>query len=494
MQSFHKKICTVYEESLALKYLCRLINDVPRKKIKISGLEITGIADRGKAAGRNEKGQVVFVDAAVPGDTVEALILRKKKSFLQGKTMAIEKYSIHRSIPFCTHFKSCGGCKWQNLDYKIQIQEKEKQIKQNIQKIGKQDPSLVLPIMGAEKTRYYRNKMEYSFSSLRWITEEEAMSDIEIPQRNALGFHAPGSFAKVVEITACHLQEEYANIIRNTIRSYADQKALSYYNPKEKHGFLRNMIIRNSSIGEWMLVMIFGEQKEEEISDMLSFIKDKFSKLTSIYYIINQKMNDSIYDQETVLFYGKERIREHLDNKIFEIGPKSFFQTNTLQAQSLYDVVVDFASFSGEEVVYDLYTGLGSIALYIADKCKQVIGIEEVEPAIVDAKRNAELNQTTNCFFYAGDVRHVMNADFIAKHPKPDLIITDPPRAGMHASVVQTLIDIASPKIVYVSCNPATQARDIELLSARYRVSKIQPVDMFPHTHHVESVALLELK
>ncbi len=463
-----------------------------RKKKTISGLKITGIADRGKAVGRSAEGQVVFVDSAVPGDEVTALILRKKKSFLQGKTLSVEKKSIHRSTPFCEHFSSCGGCKWQNLDYAIQLREKELTVKNSISKIGKQDPTKVLPIMGAAQTRYYRNKMEYSFSRLRWLTEDEIKTEEIIEAGPALGFHAPGSFAKVVEIHACHLQDDYANTIRNTIRKYAHQNNLSFYHPIKHEGILRNMIIRNTSLDEWMLVMIFGEDNPDAIQAMMEFISKQFKKLTSLYYVINLKMNDTIYDQETILYSGNDHFVEQLGHCKYKVGPKSFFQTNTMQAKQLYDKTLEFAELKGHEIVYDLYTGLGSIALYLAKYCKEIIGIEEVKEAIDDANKNLEFNNISNAQFYAGDVKDILNIEFQKKHGKPDLVITDPPRAGMHKQVINTLLQLEAPRIVYVSCNPGTQARDIELLSEKYDLIKAQPVDMFPYTHHVECIAVLE--
>jgi len=465
-----------------------------RKKKTISGLKITGIADRGKAVGRSAEGQVVFVDAAVPGDEVTALILRKKKSFLQGKTMSVEKQSIHRNQPFCNHFNSCGGCKWQNLDYSIQLQEKEANVKSSIKKIAKEDPEKVLPIMGAAQTRYYRNKMEYSFSSMRWLTEEEIKTEDQIEKSSALGFHAPGSFAKVVDVITCHLQDNYANNIRNSVREYAHENELTFYNPLDHTGLLRNMIIRNTSIGEWMLVMIFGEENPKQQKAMMDFLSKSFDKITSLYFVVNLKKNDTIYDQQTILFKGKDHIVEVLGALKYQIGPKSFFQTNTLQAKNLYDKTLEFAGLKGDETVYDLYTGLGSIALYAADKCKEIVGIEEVKEAIDDAHKNLDFNNITNAKFYAGDVKDVLNESFQAQHGKPDLVITDPPRAGMHKQVIQTLLQLEAPRIVYVSCNPSTQARDIELLSPKYSLIKVQPVDMFPYTHHVESIALLERK
>jgi len=366
-------------------------------------------------------------------------------------------------------------------------------VRNSIVRIGKQEGSVVLPIMGCAQTRYYRNKMEYSFSNKRWLSYTEIESEEKIDRGNALGFHAPGSFDKIVEITNCHLQDDFANTIRNTVREYAVGNSLTYWDPREHHGLLRNMIIRNTSIDEWMLIQIFGENDMEKIEPMMQFLQEKFPKIKSLNYVINLKRNDTIFDQEIINFAGTTTITEQLGKIKYKIGPKSFFQTNTMQAKKLYDTIVDFADFQGNEVVYDLYTGLGSIALYVSEFCKEVIGIEEVAPAIEDAKVNATLNASENTHFYAGDVKDVLTEEFIEKYPSVDIVITDPPRAGMHKNVVQTLLQIAAPKIVYVSCNPATQARDIELLSEKYRLLKVQPVDMFPHTHHVESIALLEL-
>jgi 23S rRNA (uracil1939-C5)-methyltransferase len=465
-----------------------------RKKKTITDLHITGIADRGRVVGRTAEGQVVFVDSAAPGDVVDALILRKKKSFLQGKTMHISKYSMHREQPFCEHFDDCGGCKWQHISYAQQLHGKQQVVENVIQKIGGLDKEIVQPILAADYTRYYRNKMEYSFSDTRWLTADEIAEEGDLVRGNALGFHAPGSFDKIVQVDNCHLQADRANLLRNDIWKYAVKHELTFYAAKLHKGLLRNMFIRNTSIEEWMIVMVFGEQDYEAIEAMMEYIKTKHTYLKSIYYIINQKKNDSIYDQDLVLYSGAEYIIEKLNDLQFKISPKSFFQTNTLQGVKLYDVIKKYCDFSGDEVVYDLYTGLGSIALYMADHCKEIIGIEEVQDAITDAKFNKKLNNIDNASFYCGDVKDVLTTDFIAQHPKPDIVITDPPRAGMHKDVVQTLLALEAPKIVYVSCGPATQARDLSILKEKYEVVKCQPVDMFPHTHHVESVALLQLK
>jgi len=466
-----------------------------RKKKMVKDLLITGIADRGRVVGRTAEGQVVFVDSAAPGDVVDALILRKKKSFLQGKTMHVSKYSIHREEPFCAHFDDCGGCKWQHISYAQQLQGKQQVVENVIQKLAGLDSSIVQPILAADHTRYYRNKMEYSFSDTRWLTATEIANEEDTLTRgNALGFHAPGSFDKIVQVDDCHLQADRANHLRNDIWDYAVQHELTFYAAKLHKGLLRNMFIRNTSIEDWMIVMVFGEQEQELIENMMEYIKVNHSYLKSIYYIINEKKNDSIYDQKLVLYSGEEYIIEKLHDLKFKISPKSFFQTNTLQGVKLYDVVKKYCNFSGDEVVYDLYTGLGSIALYMAAHCKEIIGIEEVQDAITDAKFNKKMNGIDNASFYCGDVKDVLTTEFIAQHPRPDIVITDPPRAGMHKDVVQTLLQLEAAKIVYVSCGPATQARDLSILKEKYNVVECQPVDMFPHTHHVESVALLHLK
>lgn len=464
-----------------------------RRKKRVAGVEITGIADKGKAVGRDAEGMVYFVDGAVPGDVVDVLVLRKKKSFRQAIVTDYVELSPERVDAACEHFGVCGGCKWQHLDYSAQLKYKEKTVVDAMRKIGGLDPTLVLPIMGAEEIFRYRNKLEYSFSDKRWITEEEIATQEVIEQSPALGFHRPGAWDKIVDIYTCHLQAELSDAIRNSVRDYALAHELTFYNQRHHHGLLRNMIVRNTTLGDWMLIMAFGEDSEA-IEPLLAHLHETFPQITSLQYVVNTKKNDTLYDQDIKVYKGQDHIVEQLGPIRYKIGPKSFFQTNTAQATRLYDVAVDFADIAPNDNVYDLYTGLGSIALYIADRCQHVTGIEEVAAAIEDAKVNADFNDITNTTFYAGDVKDILDQDFIAKHGKADVVITDPPRAGMHADVVATLLALEAPKIVYVSCNPATQARDLQLLGAKYKTIKLQPVDMFPHTHHIETVALLKLK
>lgn len=465
-----------------------------KKKKTIEHLHVHGIADRGKAVARTEEGQVVFLDHAVPGDLVDALILRKKKGFLQGVVSKTHEYSPDRIKPLCAHFDDCGGCKWQDMSYDRQVYHKQLQVEAAISKIAKiKTPEVVKPIIGSAKTFYYRNKMEYSFSNARWLSKEKAASEKTFEKKGALGFHPPGFFSKVVDIETCFLQDDRGNQIRNVIRQYALENELSFYDTRAHEGLLRNFIIRNTSRDEWMFIMIFGRDDAESIEAFMNYVVSRFPFLTSVYYIINQKNNDSIFDQETIHFSGAEVIYEQLGEIKYKISPKSFFQTNSEQAKVLYDKIVEFASLKPDDDVYDLYTGLGSIALYIAKYCKSVLGIEEIPVAIEDAKFNMKLNDIKNADFYAGDVKDILIPEFIEQGPKPDVVITDPPRAGMHGDVIQTLLKVSAKRIVYVSCNPSTQARDIALLSEKYKLIKVQPVDMFPHTHHVESIALLEL-
>lgn len=465
-----------------------------RRKKKVENVHITGIADKGKAVGRDSEGIVYFVEGAVPGDIVDVLVLRKKKSFRQGIVTQFKHYSEDRVEARCQHFGVCGGCKWQNLDYQAQLKYKQKTVEDAMRKIGGLDKSLVLPILGSEKVYHYRNKVEYSFSDKRWITEEEVKSGLPIDRSPAVGYHRPGAWDKIVDINTCHLQDDLTDKIRNGVRQYAFENDLSFYNQQDHQGLLRNMIVRNSSLGEWMLIVAFGEKDEEAIEGMMEYLANQFPEISSLQYVINLKKNDTLYDQDIKVYKGKDHIVEQLGNARYRIGPKSFFQTNTAQAEVLYKVTKDFAQLNREDNVYDLYTGLGSIALYVADACKHVTGIEEVEAAIEDAQLNKQLNHNENTTFYAGDVKDLLDDNFVEKHGKADVIITDPPRAGMHANVIDTLLKIAARRIVYVSCNPATQARDLQLLSKKYEVLKLQPVDMFPHTHHIENVALLELK
>ncbi|MEL6862955.1 MAG: 23S rRNA (uracil(1939)-C(5))-methyltransferase RlmD [Bacteroidota bacterium] len=464
-----------------------------RKKKTIKSVTITGIADKGKAVGRADDGRVVFVQDVVPGDVVDVLVLRKKKGVMQGVPTAFHHYSKERILPLCEHFGVCGGCKWQHFTYSGQIANKEQVVRDAIQRIAKVQAQEFLPILGAESVKDYRNKMEFTFSNKRWLTREELDSDISNIE-DVLGFHRAGAFDKIVNIQHCQIQGGAANGIRNGLREIAISQDLDFFDIRQKEGYLRNVVIRNSTIGEVMVLFSFHYEDQMQRERYLEEVLRRFPQITSLYYCINPKVNDFILDLEMVNYYGPGYIEEMLGEVRFRIGPKSFFQTNTRQAVRLFNVVRDFAGLSGEENVYDLYTGIGSIALYLAKSCKQVVGIEEVGLAIEDAKINAQLNEAKNTIFYAGDVKDILTKAFAEQHGRPDVLITDPPRAGMHKEVVSMLLELESPKVVYVSCNPATQARDIQLLNQKYDLLKIQPVDMFPHTHHIESVALLGLR
>ncbi len=465
-----------------------------RRKKSIPNVVITGMADKGKAVGRDDEGMVVFVEGAVPGDRLDVLGLRKKKGFWNGVPEKFIEYSPDRTDPRCKHFGNCGGCKWQNLTYEAQLRHKHKIVTDAFQRLAKVEVGETHDILGAEKVFNYRNKLTYSFTNLRWVPQEVLDSGVEVDFSNGLGFFRAGSFSKVVNIEQCHLQEDETNRIRNYVKEYALKNELTFHNPFKHEGFLRNIILRSNRKGEWMFIIVIYEENMEVISDLLESIDNEFQEINSCWYCVNPKMNDSIHDLEVKHFSGERYLSESLGDVQFNVGPKSFFQTNTFQAERLYESIREFADFDGHENVYDLYTGLGSIALFVAKHCKQVVGIEEIEAAIEDAKMNTQLNGIDNAVFYAGDVKNILTDEFANKHGKPDLLITDPPRAGMHEDVVKMLLKLEAPKIVYVSCNPATQARDIKLLDEKYRVKKIRPVDMFPHTNHVENVALLELK
>lgn len=465
-----------------------------RRKQKAHNITITGIADKGKAVGRDEAGMVYFVDGAVPGDVVDVLVLRKKKSFRQAIVTDYISLSPDRIDPVCQHFGVCGGCKWQHLDYTAQLRHKQQTVVDAMTKIAKIDPALIRPIKGSAEIFRYRNKLEYSFSDKRWITQEEVDSREEIAKAPAVGFHRPGAWDKIVDIYTCHLQDDLSDQLRNSVRVYALEHGLTFYNQRHHTGLLRNMIVRNTSLGEWMLILAFGEENDEAIEGLMSYLDTTFPTLTSLQYVVNTKKNDTLYDQDIKVYSGKDHIIEALGKVRYKVGPKSFFQTNSAQATVLYDAVVDFAQLQPTDTVYDLYTGLGSIALYVADSCQQVTGIEEVAPAIDDARVNMALNGIDNATFYAGDVKDILDEAFVETHGVPDVVITDPPRAGMHGDVIETLLTLAAPKIVYVSCNPGTQARDLSLLQAKYELTAMQPVDMFPHTHHIENVAVLTLK
>lgn len=465
-----------------------------RKKKIHPHVTIISIADKGQAVGKDAEGRVYFVENAVPGDVVDVLVLRKKKSFYAGVVSKVHSLSPHRVTAKCKHFGVCGGCKWQHLDYKEQIAEKEQIVKDALRRIAKVDETMVKPILAAPQQYEYRNKIEYSFSSKRWLTKEEVADDTFIQQEPALGFHRPGAFDKIVDIYECHLQESKTNLIRNFVRDYALKHEYSFYDVRQHSGLLRNMILRNSVAGEWMLTMCYGANDQEKINALNEAILAQFPFIVTMYYVVNLKMNDTILDQKMHLIHGTGYLIESLGEVQYKIGPKSFFQTNTKQALNLYQQALEIADLQSTDNVFDLYCGIGSIGLFMSQHCRQVVGIELIAEAIEDANDNAAFNEIKNCKFHTGDVKDILDKNFIASYGTPDVIITDPPRAGMHQDVVMTLLDIACPKIVYISCNPATQARDLELLKEKYDCITFQPVDMFPHTSHIENIALLKLK
>ena len=463
-----------------------------RKELPLlEGVTITGVAAEGKAMAKVD-GMALFVPFAAPGDVADIQITRKKSSFAEGRVVRFQQLSSLRSEPFCQHFGVCGGCKWQHLPYEEQLRYKQQQVEDSLTRIGKVELPAITPIMGAPQTTFYRNKMEYTFSDKRWLTNEEVRSSQEFGQMNALGFHIPGMYDKVLDIQKCWLQDDLANRIRNSVRDYCLEHGYSFFDLRNQGGLMRTLLIRNSSIGEWMVIVVFFEDDREKIEGLMDYLASEFPQITSLLNIINQKANDTITDQEVLVWKGRDHIIEEMEGLQFRIGPKSFYQTNSEQAHHLYEVARSFAQLTGEERVYDLYTGTGTIANFVARNAKEVIGIEYVEEAIADAKINAQINGIENTRFYAGDMKNVLTEEFIAEHGSPDVVITDPPRAGMHDDVVQAILLAAPKRIVYVSCNPATQARDLNLLDAAYRVTRVQPVDMFPHTHHVENVVLLE--
>ena len=465
----------------------------------VPNVHIIDIAEEGKGVGKADE-LVIFVDKAVPGDVVDVRLTKKKKNFAEAVIDQLHEKSALRTDPFCPHFGTCGGCKWQHMGYDSQLKFKQKNVEAALQRLGKIDTSNAEPILGSVKNRYYRNKLEFTFSNKRWLERTDVERDEDFDM-NALGFHVPLRFDKILDIQHCYLQDEPSNSIRNSVRKFALEKGLSFYDLRNHEGVLRNLIIRTSSTGEVMVAVVFAYPEQEQIDGLMNSLKTEFPQITSLLYIINQKKNDTIFDQNVNVFAGRDHIFEEMPSGLpgeeairFKIGVKSFYQTNSEQAFELYKITRDFAGFKGDELVYDLYTGAGTIANFIAKHVKQVVGVEYVPTAIEDAKFNAQLNGIDNSIFYAGDMKDILTSEFILTHGKPDVVITDPPRAGMHADVVQRLLEMESEKIVYVSCNAATQARDLELLSAKYDVARIKPVDMFPHTQHVENVVLLKLK
>jgi 23S rRNA (uracil1939-C5)-methyltransferase len=461
-----------------------------KDQLLLERVMITDIGAEGNAIARVDN-LVVFVPMLIPGDIADIRIIKKRKKYLEGKAIRFHEYSRDRITPRCSHFGVCGGCKWQHLPYNLQLHYKEKQVKDNLLRIGKIEFPEVRPIIGSDDQYHYRNKLEYTFSARRWITHDEVQSGLEVLNENALGFHIPGIFDKVLNISECHLQPEPTNLIRNAVHQYAKENGLSYFNIKEQTGYLRNLIVRNSLGDDVMLIVVFYYEDSALRIKLLDFIHEKFPSVKSLMYVINSKRNDSISDQEVILYEGEDHLIEKMNGLQFRIGPKSFYQTNTRQSAVLYGIVKEFAGLTGNEVVYDLYTGTGTIANYVADSSKMVIGLEYVNEAVSDAKANSGINSISNTAFYAGDIKNLFNGQFLLSNGKPDVIITDPPRAGMHEDVVNAIVSASPGRIVYVSCNPATQARDIQLMSEKYIVSAVQPVDMFPHTHHVENVVLL---
>lgn len=465
-----------------------------RKKKRFENVEIIDIGDKAYGVGKTPEGEVMMVENAVPGEILHVETRRKKKSMWWGYPVEVVQDSPHRRDPFCAHFEHCGGCQWQNLDYNQQIKFKEKKVRDVLKRIAKEDDFEFLPILSADENRYYRNKMEYSFSNKRWLSEEEIRSEQEIVNQGGAGLYRSGQFEKVTDIEHCFLQRSPGNKIRNFIKSYALENNIEFYDTRNHQGFLRQVLIRTSELGECMVVLSVGEKQPEVVGDILRALQSEVPEITSMFYTYNLKKNNFFYDLEMIHFSGKKYIEEQLGHLRFRIAPKSFFQTNTTQAKLLYDTVGAFAELSGTENVYDLYSGTGSIGLYLADQCQSVVGIEEVQMAVEDAEVNADLNGIHNAKFYHGLVRDILSDEFRQQHGRPDVLITDPPRSGMHPEVIQLLLQLRAPKIVYVSCNPATQARDVALLSDHYELMKVQAVDMFPHTGHIESVAMLKLK
>lgn len=459
-------------------------------------IEITGVAAEGKALARVND-LVVFVPYVVPGDVVDLQVRRKKHSYAEAEAVKFHEYSKERSQPFCKHYGVCGGCKWQCLAYEYQLKYKQQQVVDALTRIGKVELPPVMPILGSENICEYRNKLEFTFSNKRWLTWDEVAQNVQYDNMNALGFHIPGAFDKVLDIQECALMQGLNNRLRNGIREFANKEGVPFYDLRSHSGVLRSMMLRTSTTGEVMLLLQARVECENDrvlLEKVLQYVADSFPEVTSLLYVVNNKCNDTFGDLEVVTYKGTDVIYEEMEGLRFKVGPKSFYQTNSKQAYNLYKVARDFAALTGEEVVYDLYTGTGTIANFVASKAKKVVGVEYVEDAIIDARVNAQLNGFDNLAFFAGDMKDILTRDFISEHGRPDVIITDPPRAGMHEDVISTILFAAPKRIVYVSCNPATQARDLQLLDVDYKVMAVQPVDMFPHTHHVENVVLLERK
>lgn len=465
-----------------------------KKELQLfENVRIVDAGAEGNAVGRVDE-KVIFVPCVVPGDLVDIKALKNKKSFYEGKAVRIHEFSDKRVEPKCSHFGVCGGCRWQNMKYSEQLFYKQKQVEDSLKRIGNFDYPDVLPIIPSENEYFYRNKLEFTFSNKRWLDESEMENDPLTRDMNGLGFHIPGMFDRIVDIENCYLQADPSNSIRNAVKKYATDMGLTFFDTRKISGFLRNLLIRTTTTGDLMVILVVFYDDREAIYNLLDYVYKQFPSITSLMYVVNPKRNDTISDLEVILYKGRDHMIETMEDLKFMIGPVSFFQTNSLQAYKLYQVARDFADLSGTEVVYDLYTGTGTIANFVASKAKKVIGIEFVPSAIQDADVNAQINGIHNTVFYAGDIAKVLNQGFIDQNGIPDVLITDPPRAGMVEKVIEQILVMLPQKIVYVSCNPATQARDVNLLSEHYRVVKVQPVDMFPHTQHVENVMLMERK
>ncbi|MHC5309266.1 23S rRNA (uracil(1939)-C(5))-methyltransferase RlmD [Myroides sp. LJL116] len=464
------------------------------ERIVFQNVEVLDAGAKGVSVAKAPDGKVIFITNVVPGDVVDVQTLKKRKAFYEGKAIKFHKLSPHRIEPVCEHFGACGGCKWQNMDYNQQLFYKNQEVFNNLKRIAKVELPEFETILGSEKTFFYRNKMEFSFSNQRWLTPEEIQSGQEIGKANALGFHIPRMWDKILDINKCHLQQDPSNKIRNEVREFANQNDLSFFNPRDQYGLLRTLMIRTTSTNEIMVLVQFFEDDKEKRELLLDHLKVTFPEITSLQYVVNAKANDTIYDQEVILYHGRDYILEEMEGLKFSINAKSFYQTNSDQAYELYKITRDYAGLTGNELVYDLYTGTGTIAQFVSKQAKKVIGVEAVPEAIEDAKLNAQRNNIENCEFFVGDMKNVFNDEFIQTHGHPDVIITDPPRDGMHKDVVEMILKIGAKKVVYVSCNSATQARDLALMDHKYKVVKVRPVDMFPQTHHVENVVLLELR
>jgi len=464
------------------------------KRQLFTALEVLDAGAKGNCIAKAPDGKVIFLPNAVPGDVVDVQTFKKRKAYYEGKAVAFHKLSEKRTEPVCEHYGVCGGCKWQDMGYEHQLFYKQREVVNNLTRLGHLELPEVTPIAGSKEQFYYRNKMEFSFSDSRWLTQEEIESGEDLGDKNALGFHIPGMWDKILNINHCHLQADPSNAIRNGVKDFAVKHGLAFFNTRQQSGFLRTLMIRTSSTGDVMVLIQFFYEDKTKRELLLDYIAETFPQVTALLYVINEKQNDTIYDQEVLCYKGQDHIFEEMEGLKFKINAKSFYQTNSEQAYQLYKITRDFAGLTGTELVYDLYTGTGTIAQFVAKQAKRVVGVEAVPDAITAAKENAQLNGIDNVDFFVGDMKNVFNDAFIATHGMPDVIITDPPRDGMHKDVVAQILQIAPEKVVYVSCNSATQARDLALMSDQYKITKVQPVDMFPQTFHVENVVLLEKK